>query len=131
MQNETLAYINDVLTRLDIPYEFEEFTGNVNELDEYWVGEYQETEPINEDGMMETLFLLTGNANSKGVEGNLVLENTKQKIKEAFPPISGRVAILPNGSGVAIFYANSIKVPTVDGYKKLQINLKIKEWMVN
>ena len=40
--------------------------------------------------------------------------------------------ILPNGNGLAIFYAGSLVVPTGDEeLKKIEIHLRINEWKVN
>lgn len=128
MQKETLKFISDALASVGIPYEFDEFNSSIESLNRYWVGEYQEIEPMTEDGYEETSFILTGIAK----EDILILENDKQTIKNLFPPIGGNVAILDNGTGVAIFYGNSMQVPTGDGFlKRIQINITIKEWMVN
>lgn len=128
MQKETLKFISDALASAGIPYEFDEFNSSIESLDRFWVGEYQEIEPMTEDGQEETTFILTGTAK----EDILILENDKKTIKGLFPSIEGCRAILDNGSGVAIFYAHSFKIPTdTDFLKKMQINLKIKEWMVN
>lgn len=128
MQKETLKFISDALASAGIPYEFDEFNSSIESLDRYWVGEYQETEPLTEDGLEEATFILTGYAK----EDMLILENDKKTIKQLFPPISGNRAILDNGSGVAIFYTDAFPVPTGDDFiKKIQININIKEWMVN
>lgn len=128
MQKETLKFISDALTSAGILYEYEEFNSSIESLNRYWVGEYSETEPMSEDGLEEATFILTGYAK----EDMLILENDKKTIKDLFPTISGNRAIFDNGSGVAIFYTNSFPVPTGDDFiKKLQINLTIKEWMVN
>lgn len=128
MQIKTLDIIDDVLTSLGIPYEFEEFTDSIENLDQFWVGTYQETEPTTEDGQEDATFILTGTAK----DSLLLLEHSKNLIKQSFPAIEGRKAILDNGTGVAIFYGNAFPVPTGDEYlKRLQINLQIKEWTVN
>lgn len=128
MQKETLKFISDTLASAGIPYEYEEYNSSIEALNRYWVGEYSETGPLTEDGLEESTFILTGYAK----EDMLILENDKQTIKQLFPIISGNRAILDNGSGVAIFYTNSFPIPTGDDFiKKLQINLTIKEWMVN
>lgn len=128
MQKETAKFISDALASVGIPYEFEEFNSSIESLNRYWVGDYSETEPLSEDGLEEATFILTGYAK----EDMLILENDKQTIKQLFPPICGNRAILDNRSGIAIFYENALPVPTGDDFiKKLQINLIIKEWMVN
>ena len=123
-----MKFISDTLASAGIPYEYEEYNSSIEALNRYWVGEYSETGPLTEDGLEESTFILTGYAK----EDMLILENDKQTIKQLFPIISGNRAILDNGSGVAIFYTNSFPIPTGDDFiKKLQINLTIKEWMVN
>lgn len=128
MQKETLKFISDALASAGIPYEFDEFNSSIESLDRYWVGEYSEVEPMTEDGLEEATFLLTGIAK----EDILILENDKQTIKNLFPTISGNIAAFDDGSMAAIFYASSMQVPTGDAFlKRIQINLTIKEWMVN
>lgn len=124
MQTETLNLIDKVLTNAGIPYAFQMYNAKVSEVKEYWVGEYQEVEPLYEDGAEETSFIITGTANSYGI-----LEESKKKIKELFPSIDGMVAALENGSVAAIFYANSFQIPSNDARnKRIQINLKVKEF---
>ena len=59
MTVEGLNYVNNLMESLNIPYEFMEWTSDIPET--YWIGEYQEIEPLNEDGMEECNFILTGN----------------------------------------------------------------------
>lgn len=127
MQKETLKFISDVLTDAGIPYDFMEFNSDISSLNQYWVGEYQENEPITEDGLQGCTFILTGTAKDSYV----LLESTKQTIEELFPSIEGQTAILDNGTGVAIFYASALHIPTGDEtLKRIQINLNVKEWKV-
>ena len=51
MTIEGLNYISNLLESLNIPYEFMEWTSDIPET--YWIGEYQDIEPLNEDGMEE------------------------------------------------------------------------------
>lgn len=123
MQGETLKFIADAMAAADIPYDFEEFDGEVT--DRYWVGEYQENEPLNESGQEECQFILTGTANSAAV-----LEADKQTIKQLFPSVVGNVQKLENGSRIAIFYANAMPIETGNYlHRRMQINLSIKEWI--
>lgn len=125
MQKETLKYIADSMAAANIPYDFMEFDGDIT--DRYWVGEYQENESMNEDGQDEAEFILTGTARNLQT-----LETDKQSIRTLFPAIGGKMATLNNGSTVAIFYGNAVHIPTGDYlHKRMQINLKIKEWKVN
>ena len=126
MQQETLKYINDKLDAAGIPYQFGMFASDISSLNYYFVGEYTEIEPMNEDGLVESQFMLTGTG-----KGFSELENAKDTIRSLFPEIEGDVAILDNGSAVAIFYASAMYIPTVDDrLKRMQIDLKIKEWKV-
>lgn len=129
MSEEALKIISDAMSEIGLNYQFMEW--NSKPAYPYFTGEYQETEPMNEDGMQETTFILTGH--SRGASGaRLVLEEAKKKIKEYFPMVEGKTVITDSGSAVAIFYANSSPVPSVVGdLKKIQINLAIKEWSVN
>jgi hypothetical protein len=95
--------------------------------DAYFVGEYQEIEPIDESGLHETSFLLTGFTQKSW----MLLENAKEAISAYFNKVGGHTVIADNGSAVAVFYANSLVVPTEDAeLKRIQINLDVKEWSV-
>ena len=124
MSISALKFISEKLERLKIPYAFEEWTAN--EVPEpYFVGEYNEVESTEreENGYQETTFILTGTGRKW-----LGLEQAKEIIENNIT----ETAILPNGSGIAVFYSNSFPVPTGDAeLKRIQINLTIKEWRVN
>lgn len=127
MTKGSLKFISDTLTNAGINYEFGAFLSSfVPET--YFVGEYNENSPVNEDGMQETVFMLTGTSRS----GLLELETEKEIIRSLFPEIGGKTAILPNGNGIAVFYSSSLNIP-VDNMelKRIQINLTVKEWRVN
>lgn len=118
-----MRIIAQTLESLGIPYDFEIWTGEVD--GPYWVGHYIETEPVNEDGMTEASFIITGTTRGQWLE----LEQTKAKIMGAFDPVDGYSAITESGTGVAIWYASATTVPTgVAGLKRLEITLKTKEW---
>lgn len=123
MTTESLAFINDILTEADINYEFMEWTSDV--AYPYWVGEYTESEPMNEDGMQESTFMITGTTDGSW----LSLEEAKTTIERK---LCNQTVILPNGNGLAVFYSGSLVVPTGnEKMKRMQINLLIKEWKVN
>lgn len=123
MQSETLKLISDSMAVAGIPYDFLEYSEDIT--DRYWVGEYQENEPLNEDGQEESQFILTGTALNPQT-----LENDKQAIKQLFPSIEGKVEKLSNGTTVAIFFANAFPISTGDYlHSRMQINLSIKEWI--
>ena len=129
MTKAGLNIISEAMEALGLNYGFAEYVvGEEEEAPEtYFVGEYQEIAPINEDGMQESTFLITGF--SRGTW--LALENAKESIRDYFNKVSGKTVIAEDGSAVAIFYANSFVVPTGDAeLKKIQINLDVKEWSV-
>ena len=116
------------MNSLGLQYGFGEYGGNAEGkiVYPYFVGEYNETETTTESGLQESTFMLTGFSRGDWE----TLEEAKEKIEKYFS-FSGRVGITSSGSAVAIFYANSLIVPTGDAeLKSIQINLKIKEWKV-
>ena len=58
MTIDSLKFISDTLTGAGINYEFWEWTSPVKYP--YFVGEYSESEPVNEDGMQESEVILNG-----------------------------------------------------------------------
>lgn len=125
MSIEAIEIIKTSLASLGINYEFATWTKAL--VYPYFVGEYQETEPMTEDGLQESTFILTGFTRGKWLE----LEEAKETIENYFNATSGNVVIAESGSAVAIFYASSLIIPTGDAeLKKIQINLNIKEWKV-
>lgn len=127
MLKQTLKIISDAMFTLGIEYDLGTYTGNPVKYP-YFVGEYTETESFSEDGLQESTFLLNGFSRDTW----LTLEDAKEKIANYFNRVSGKTVITENGSGVAIFYANAMIVPTGDAeLKRIQINLSIKEWKVD
>ena len=123
MTQESLAYINTALTNAHINYEFMEWTSDL--VYPYFVGEYSEPEPMNEDGMQESTFMITGTTDGTW----LSLEEAKAIIERE---LCNKTAILSNGNGIAVSYSGSLVVPTGnERMKRMQINLLIKEWKVN
>lgn len=124
MSIEALGIIKNKLHALGINYEINEWTKKP--IYPYFVGEYTENESITEDGLQETQFTLNGFTRGKWLE----LEQAKETIEHSFK--DGDMTITDSGSGVVIFYANSLVIPTGDAeLKRIQIVLKIKEWKVN
>lgn len=127
MSKAVLKIISDAMTELGIEYGFVTYS-KYPVVYPYFVGEYTETESTTEDGLQESTFILTGFTR----DAWLTLENAAEKIQNYFGRVSGKTVITDKGSGVAIFYANSLIVPTGDAeLKSIQINLDIKEWSVN
>lgn len=130
MSKEVRNIIGNAMESLGLEYGFMEYSGNSEGkmVYPYWVGEYTETEPFTEDGLIESTFMLSGFSRGSW----LALEDEKEKIENHFNRVSGRVGITSSGNAVAIFYAGALVVPTGDAeLKKIQVNLSIKEWMVN
>lgn len=127
MSKNLLKVVSDGMTELGLEYEFGEYTKEPI-VYPYFVGEYTETEPMTEDGLLETTFMLSGF--SRGTW--LTLENAKAKIENYFNKVYGKTVMVDDGSAVAVFYGNSLIVPTGDEeLKKIQINLQCKEWKVS
>lgn len=127
MTTAALKTIADAMSALGLEYAFGVYAGDPV-VYPYFVGEYTETEPMTEDGLQNTTFLLTGFHRGTWME----LEQAKEKIENYFNRVSGKTVITDSGSGVAIFYANTLIVPTGDAeLKRIQINLQVKEWKVN
>ena len=123
MTKEAIGYINSQLEAAGINYEFGVWNSDI--VYPYFVGEYNESDAALEDGLHEADFFLNGFTRGSWLD----LENAKKIIENVF---SGNTTILSNGSGIDISYAGSLVVPTGDAeLKRLQINLKIKEWQVN
>ena len=104
MSKKALKIISDAMKELGLKYGFMEYKVKKGEKlpETYFVGEYQESAPVNEDGMQESTFIITGF--SRGTW--LALEDAKEAISNYFNPICGKVVIDEDGSAVAIFYAN-------------------------
>lgn len=123
MSKAALKFIADKLDELNINYEFGGWSTDPVP-DPYFVGEYTEPESLTkeEDGCQEISFILTGTSRQW-----ILLEEAKATIEKNI----SKTAILPNGNGIAVFYAGSLIVPTGDAeLKRIQINLNIKEWSV-
>lgn len=126
MTIEALKFIGDTLERAGIPYELGQWSSSPIPSP-YVIGEFTDIESLNEDGMQQTSFLLTATSKNSWLE----LMEVKDKIEELFPSVGGKVAMLDNGSSVAIFFDSSLNIPTdTMELKRMQINLTIKEWSV-
>lgn len=129
MSSGALAVIKNAMCEMGLNYAFMEYIVEAGDSlpRTYFVGEYRELEPASEDGEEDAIFILTGFSR----ESWIVLETAKEKVKKCFPRTEGRMAATESGSVMAIFYADSLPVPPEDGgLKRIQINLMVKEWMV-
>lgn len=126
MTKNALKIISNAMDALGLEYGFVRYNKRPV-IYPYWVGEYQESPPISESGHSTSSFLLTGFHRGTWED----LEAQKESIENYFNKVSGKVVMAENGSAVAIFYANSLIVPTMDAeLKRIQINLDIHEWSV-
>ena len=118
-----LQFINEQMSALDIRYEFGEWTSDIKYP--YFVGEITEEPIVTESGLEEATMLLTGFH-----RGNFIdLATIKNVIKQHFDPINGLCATTEDGSAIAVFFDGSFYIPTGEAdLKKIQINLKIKQW---
>lgn len=125
MTNAVLSAVSDGMASCGLNYAFIEWKDKP--AYPYFVGEYQESEPMTEDGLQECDFILSGW--TRGAYADL--ETAKEKIERYFDRVSGNTVIADNGSAVAIFYGSNSVVPTGDAeLKKIEIHLKVKEWKV-
>lgn len=120
---DKLKFINEQMTAISVPYEFGQWSSAVKYP--YTVGEITEEPTMTEDGFEESTLLLT-----VFHRGNLIdLETVKERIKSHFCPIYGLRGQTDSGSSIAVFFDGSFYIPTGEAdLKKLQINIKIKEW---
>lgn len=122
-----LSIISEELDSIDVPYEFMRWTSAAQS--QYWVGEYSEDSIVAEDGYKTSIVILTGTTNTDE-SGWLELEQTRAKIEQHFHPICG-LSRSTNDAVVVIYYDNSFPVPTGEAnLKRIQINLRVKEWKV-
>lgn len=121
MTVETLAHIGSILQRADIRYSFMSWENAL--VYPYWIGEYSQRTSVNEDGLDESDFILTGTGKGTWLE----LEEQKAIILGLFK--HSYKTILPSGSGLTISFENAFPVPTgSEELKRLQINLSVMEW---
>ncbi len=124
MSKQVLKIISDAMNSLGLEYDFGTYKKNPV-VYPYFVGEYQETEPMTEDGLQETAFLLSGFHRGEWQ----TLEEAREKIEKYFG--CGGKTVITDHSVVAVFYAGTLIVPTGDAELiKIQVNLNIKEWKV-
>lgn len=127
MSKAALRIVSDALRKMGLAYGFMTYNGDPGR-EPYFVGEYNEEAPMNEDGLQVTAFLLTGFSRGSW----LALEDAKERIERYFGMVSGKTVIADNGTGVAVFYERALVIPTDDAeLKRIEIYLQIKEWKVS
>ena len=125
MTEAGIKFVSDFMDSLSIPYDFMEWKDKPPD-DRYFTGEPNEDTmtTMEEDGQQDTTLFLRGFTR---VDWALLMHDAAT-IKKNLP----QTAILPDGTGIAVFYEGARPVPTADNQLKgIKINLKIKEWSVN
>ena len=130
MSIAALKYVSDLLASLSIPYAFMEWKekppeGSNPKEYRYFVGEYIEDTMTTreEDGRQDSTLILRGFTRGDW----LLLEQDKETIERN----AMKTAVLPDGTGIAVFYDGASVVPTGDAeLKSIKINLNIQEWKV-
>ena len=119
-----LGFIDEQLGVISVPYAFMEWTKKDKSL--YFTGEIIEEPVTVESGLEESTMILNGFARGDF----LSLETEKEKIKAHFHPIHGLHGQTDSGA-IVVFFDGAFYVPTGEAdFKRIQINLKIKEWKV-
>lgn len=125
MTEAAIAWIGNLMNSLSIPYAFMEWKTKPPE-DMYFVGDYIVSPTVDryENGHAEYQFILRGYTRSSW----LLLEHAKRLIEKH----AATTTILPDGTGLAVFYSHGEHVPTGDAeIKSIKINLTVQEWRVD
>ena len=126
MTTKPLSIVSNAMKALGLEYGFGSY-GKKPIVYPYFVGEYTESAPLNEDGLQTATIMLTGFHRGKWLD----LETAKAKIEDYFDKVSGKTVMADDGSAVAIFYENTLIVPKEDAeLKSIKINLSVQEWSV-
>ena len=116
---KVLTIINNELNTMNIPYTFDGWDKEL-ELPQF-IGEISEVPTLNEDGLSEYTFILTGYAVKND---NDYLFNVAERIKKEYKP--SKIV-----DKVVIIYDNTMPIDTNnDDLKRIQTTLKIKKWSV-
>ena len=99
MTTKPLSIVSNAMKALGIEYGFGSY-GKKPIVYPYFVGEYTESAPLNEDGLQTATIMLTGFHRGKWLD----LETAKAKIEDYFDKVSGNTFMSYYGSAVAIFY---------------------------
>lgn len=124
MSMKAMAYVSDMMDALSLPYAFMRWTDTTIPAI-YFTGEYSEVPSTTkeENGRQDVTIILRGFTRGDW----LALEEAKEKIERS----CARTTILPDGTGLAVFYDSAMPVPTGDAQlKSIKINLTIQVWSV-
>lgn len=119
---DVLGVIDSEMTALGLDYELNEHTSPVTYP--YWVGEYTDTEGINEDGLEPGDLILTGFTRGTLQE----LETQKELLKSTYK--HGKVVKTTEGACL-ISFSGAFNIPQESDLKKCQVTLNIKYWKGN
>lgn len=121
---KVLNFIKNEFEKLKIPYSFGEWSDE-KVPNPFFTGEMTEVPQTTEDGYKESTFILNGFGRCSLLE----FEKVRAKIEKHFNPVTGLRTTFDDGSGVVIFYENTLVIPLEEmEFKRIQINLTIKEW---
>ena len=119
-----MTYVSDMMTGISLPYDFMRWSKK--EIpDVYFVGEFNEVPGTTreENGRQDVSVILRGFTRGPW----LSLMEAAQKIEKR----CAKTVIMPDGTGLAVFYDSCMPVPTGDAdLKSIKINLTIQEWRV-
>ena len=112
-----LKILKKELENMNIPYTFDEWDKDY-ELPQF-IGEILETPTIDEDGLNEHSFILTGYSKTYDY-----LFNISDKLKNKYK--TSKIV-----DGITIKYDDTITISNdIDDLKQIQITFKIKDWSV-
>ena len=124
MSMASMEYVAGMMSKIPLPYAYMRWTGETIP-DVYFVGEYSEvpSSTREENGRQDVTVILRGFTRGSWLR----LEEAKEKIEKR----CAKTVILPDGTGLAVFYDSAMPVPTGDAdLKSIKINLTIQEWRV-
>ena len=124
MSMNAMKYVSDMMAGLALPYAYMRWTEDTIP-DVYFTGEYTEIPATyrEENGRRDITVILRGFTRKEW----MALEEAKAKIERS----CAKTVILPDGTGLAVFYDSGMPVPTGDAQlKSIKINLTIQVWSV-
>lgn len=125
MSMKAMEYVANMMASIPLPYEYMRWTDD-KIPDVYFTGEYTEIPATTreENGRHDVTAILRGFTRKPW----MVLEEAKAKIEKS----CAKTVILPDGTGLAVFYDSGMPVPTGDpDLKSIKINLTIQVWSVS
>ena len=117
---EILKLIAEEMETLQIPYEYEQWTGPVSYP--YFVGEILPEIPMNEDGISDYVFFLKGWTKNKFQTAIRLADTFRRRY-----PTTGK-HFLRNGKGISIYYdtINTLPHDHSEEIKRIEFRFTIK-----